>query len=52
MGGRGGGPLNLEILRAGRGAQAVLEIQVEGGVKKPCVPSWGVDFFWNNPIDI
>ena len=31
MGGRGGGSLNLEILRAGRGAQAVLEIQVEGG---------------------
>ena len=27
----------------GRGAQAVLEIQVErgGGVKKPCLPSWG-----------
>ena len=24
-----GGPLNLEILREGRGAQAVLEIQVE-----------------------
>ena len=36
-----------------RGAQAVLEIQVDGGgtgVKKLCLPSWGVDFFWNNPI--
>jgi len=34
-----------------RGAQAVLEIQVEGGgVKKPCLPSGGVDFFWNNPF--
>ena len=29
----------------GRGAQAVLEIQVEGGVKKPCLPSWGCGFF-------
>jgi len=34
----GGGSLNLEILRGG-GAQAVLEIQVEGGegIKKPCL---------------
>ena len=30
----GGGSLNLEILRGG-GIQAVLEIQVEEGVKKP-----------------
>ena len=30
----------------GRGAQVVLEIQVErGGVKKPCLPSWGCGFF-------
>ena len=29
----------------GRGAQAVLEIQVEGGVKKPCLPSLGCGFF-------
>ena len=30
----------------GRGAQAVLEIQVEGGgVKKQCLPSWGCGFF-------
>ena len=32
-----------------RGAQAVLEIQVAGGVgggvKKPCLPSWGCGFF-------
>ena len=30
-----------------RGAQAVLEIQVEGGggVKKLCLPSWGCGFF-------
>ena len=34
-----GGSLNLEILKGG-GAQAVLEIQVEGGgVKNPCLPS-------------
>ena len=34
------------------GAQAVLEIQVEGGggVKKTCLPLGGLDFFWNNPI--
>ena len=32
----------------GRGAQAVLEIHVEGrGVKTLCLPSGGVDFFWN-----
>ena len=30
----------------GRGAQAVLEIQVEGGrIKKRCLPSWGCGFF-------
>ena len=30
----------------GMGAQAVLEIQVGGGgVKKPCLPSWGCGFF-------
>ena len=30
----------------GRGAQAVLAIQVEGGgVKKPCFPLWGCGFF-------
>ena len=29
----------------GRGAQAVLEIQVDGGIKKPCLPSWGCGFF-------
>ena len=29
----------------GRGAQAVLEIQVGVGVKKPCLPSWGCGFF-------
>ena len=30
-----------------RGARAVLEIQVDGGggVKKPCLPSWGCGFF-------
>ena len=27
-----------------RGAQAVLEIQVDVGVKKPCLPSWGCGF--------
>ena len=45
MGGGGGGSLNLEILSGGRGAQAVLEIQVDGGVKKPCLPFWGCGFF-------
>ena len=36
----------------GGGAQAVLEIQVEGGggVIKTCLPLGGLDFFWNNPI--
>ena len=34
----GGGSLNLEILRGG-GIQAVLEIQVEEGVKKPFLAS-------------
>ena len=29
----------------GRGAEAVLEIQVDGGVKKPCLPSWECGFF-------
>ena len=30
----------------GRGAEAVLEIQVEGGgIKKPCLPSSGFGFF-------
>ena len=28
-----------------RGAQAVLEIQVDGGIKKPCRPLWGCGFF-------
>ena len=42
--GGGGGSLNLEILRGGE-AQAVLEIQVERGVKKPCLPLVGCGFF-------
>ena len=29
----------------GRGTQAVLEIQVGGGVQKPCRSSWGCGFF-------
>ena len=32
----------------GRGAQAVLEIQVDGG--GGAFHHLGVDFFWNNPI--
>ena len=46
MGGGGGGvSLNLEILRE-VGAQAVLEIQVEGEGKKTVPnPSWGCGFF-------
>ena len=38
-----------------RGAQAVLEIQVEGGGggKKNCAfHHGGVDFFWNNPLRV
>ena len=34
----------------GRGAQTVLEIQVGGGVKKPCLLSWGCGFFLEQPI--
>ena len=30
----------------GRRAQAVLEIQVEAGVKKPCLPSGGGGVVW------
>ena len=31
----------------GKGAEAVLEIQVDGGggSNKPCLPSWGCGFF-------
>ena len=36
----------------GRGAQAVLEIQVDGGVKNRAFSRGGVDFFWNNPLEI
>ena len=36
----------------GKGAQAVLEIQVLGGGGQKTMPSvgGGVDFFWNNPM--
>ena len=35
----------------GRGAQAVLEIQVGGGGSKNCAfRRGGVNFFWNNPL--
>ena len=46
-----GGSLNLEILKGG-GAQAVLEIQVEGGggVKNPCLPSSESSFETNYMI--
>ena len=43
MGWGGGGSLNLEIL--GGGAQAVSEIQMEEGIKKPCLPLEGVWIF-------
>ena len=35
-----------------REAQAVLEIQVNGGLKKPCLRRGGVNFFWNNPLQL
>ena len=50
MGGEGGGVFELGNPE-GRGSQAVLEIQVDRGVKKPCLRSWGVDFFWNKPLN-
>ena len=34
----------------GGGFTVIQEIQVGGGVKKPCHPSGGVDFFWNDPF--
>ena len=34
----------------GRGAQAVLEIQGDGGGGNCAFRRKGVDFFWNNPI--
>ena len=42
--GGGGGLFQLGNPK-GRGVQAVLEIQVDGGVKKPCLLSWGCGFF-------
>ena len=33
-----------------RGAQAVLEIQVDGGLKNRTFCPGGVDFFWKNPM--
>ena len=48
MGGGGGG---LELGNPeGRGPQAVLEIQVDGGSKNHAFCCGGVDFFWNNPL--
>ena len=44
MGGGGGGSLNLEILRGG-GLKQFWKSRWEGGVKKPCLPSWGCGFF-------
>ena len=34
----------------GWGAQAVLEIQVDGWSKNHAIHHGGVDFFWNNPF--
>ena len=34
------------------GAQAVLEIQVEGWSKHCAFRCWGVDFFWNDPMSL
>ena len=35
-----------------RGAQAVLEIQVDGGSKNRAFRRGGVNFFWNNPLQV
>ena len=35
----------------GWGAQAVLEIQVDGWSKNRAFHHGGVDFFWNNPFN-
>ena len=40
----GGGVFELGN-REGRGAEAVLEIQVDGGGKKLCLPLWECGFF-------
>ena len=43
---RGGGGRVFELGNPeGRGAQAVLEIRVDGGIKKPCLPLRGCGFF-------
>ena len=48
----GGGVCGLANLGGGRGLE-VQEIREEGGVKNSCHPSGGgVDFFWNNPIQV
>ena len=50
-GGSGGGGVFELGNPEGRGAQAVLEIQVErGGSKNRAFRHGGVDFFWNNPM--
>ena len=46
MGRAGGGEsLNLEILRGGGLKQFWKSRWEGGGVKKPCLPSWGCGFF-------
>ena len=50
----GGGVFEL-VNPEWRGAQAVLEIQVDGGggAEKTCAfHRGGVDFFWNNPFQL
>ena len=46
--GGGGGVFELGNPE-GRGTQAVLEIQVDGGSKNCAFRRGSVDFFWNNP---
>ena len=51
MGDGGGGGVFELGNPEGRGAQAVVEIQVGGGGSKNRVfRRGGVDFFWNNPL--
>ena len=50
----GGGAFKLGNPEGRGGAQAVSEIQMEGGggSKHRAFRHWGVDFFWNDPMSL